>query len=153
MSDYTAVYTLNAATASRNASQSPVIVWYTANAQSPVLTYNGGGTDPGNVTCEDDGGGKPKKLKVRASVSIDVQVQMAGSGTPCQMVGVVLRNSGNSGNAQGLDTFTSVSVAGATLTLSDTDTAGNNRNTYEFDLMFCDGSGTYGLLDPKIQNT
>jgi hypothetical protein len=151
MSDYTAVYTLNPATASRNANQAPVIVWYTANDASPTLTYNGNGSDPGTVSRKDDGSGKPKKLQVSASASIDVQVLLAGSSTPCTMVGVVLRNSGNSGNAQGLDTFTSVAVSGATLTLADTDSAGNN--TYEFDLMFSDGSGTYGLLDPKIQNT
>lgn len=149
MANSLAVYELSAAISSVGAQ----ITWYEPSDVSPIFMP---GSD-GWVTRTNDNGGKPG-LRVSKpggsnalSTAIDIQVRAANSSNYLKLCGIVIRRQGNSGNPQGKDTFPScvISPDHKTLTLNDND---NVKTSYEFDLLFQDDAGNYGLVDPKISN-
>lgn len=119
------------------------IVWYLNADGYPQVTGTG-------VTVVSTGANaqvKVTKNQDGSPVSLVIQVQDS-QGRVLLPVGIVLHQ--EKGNGQGNNTFSSITVDAEAMTLTLVDT-NSDKSTYDFDLLFEDGT-FYGMLDPKITN-
>ena len=129
------------------------VFWYVDTATSPTLNPS-----PGTTVQLGTGDGKgPMPLKI-SNGTVAVPVYLASvvndsNGAALTPLGIVMKRagplSGGGSDPQGLGTFPSVTISGYTMTLCDYE---NDKASYDFDVLFIDSSGHYGLLDPKLQN-
>ena len=87
-----------------------------------------------------------------AANPVYVAIKINGSsGTAMTPLGIVIRRSGtqSSTDPQSTAAFPSASISGTTLTLCDQE---DGPASYDFDILFTDAGGNYGLLDPRLTN-
>ena len=148
--DATASYQLSAVPAGATSR----VYWYVATATSPTLNPSNSST----VQLGTGDGKSPIPLQIsNGTAAVPVYVALVvndSNGKPVTPLGIVMKKtgplSGGGTDPQGLGTFPSVTISGNTMTLCDNE---NDKASYDFDVLFMDNSGHYGLLDPKIYNT
>lgn len=151
--DATATYTLAAVPAGA----ANRVYWYAATATSPTVVP--APTSGSKVQLGTGDGKSPLPLKIsngtQASPVYVAIVIQDSNGMALTPLGIVVKRAPNQLGGPGNDpqavlTFPSATISGTTLSLGDTE---NDIASYDFDILFRDSSGNYGLLDPKILNT
>jgi hypothetical protein len=149
--DGTVIYQLNAAF---QGAQGRIFEY--AQNQSAARLAEGAN---GNVTLQAATANEPsnKVIVANGTASNPVYVGICINdpcGTPLKPVAILVRRGqgqGGNGNPQGRGTFPVATplADGFTLVLTDNE---DDKANFEFDVLFTDGAGNYGWLDPKLQN-